>query len=412
MLDRIRAYWNRDAWGIGVAVLLGVMIRFAAILMLEHEPVSDELAYRSMALSFIERGVVLDNLNNLAHYNVGYPLFILAPVFYVFGDHILAARLANLVLGVLSIVMCYLVAKEAGASRFGRFLAAAFWAMYLPAGVYGVYLAKENLMAPLMLGVVWCALRLVKSPGTFLASFCGLLFGLLALVGNAGLSLVAVILWALWKSPARWLQGVSIVVLIACVAGLVAAPWVVRNAYVLGAPVINTNGGFNFYLGNNPAATGWFVSIADTPRGSSWADLRRSGEVEASKVLKNDALEWIEQNPAAFASLSVKKFFYFWMPPSHAGEGEQSLVESTVRFFWLVQFVVFGLLALAGLFFSVLRQKSIMILWGSLFVYSASHMVFYVIFRYREPIMPILVILASFSAAELLARFSRARSAA
>lgn len=412
MFDRIYAYWRRDACVMVVVVLLGVALRVTAIVVLQHEPVSDELAYRSMAINLIESGVVLDNLNNFAYYNVGYPLFILAPVFFVFGDNIMAARLANLALGVLSIIMCYWVAQEAGASRASRFIAAAFWALYLPAGVYGVYLAKENLMTPLMLGVVWCALRFVKSPSTLLAIFCGLLFGLLSLVGNAGLSLVAVVIWALWMSPARWLQRALIAVLIACVAGLVAAPWVVRNANVVGAPVINTNGGFNFYLGNNPAATGWFVSISDTPRGSSWADLRRSGEVEASEVLKSDALEWIRQNPAAFATLSLKKFLYFWMPPFHAGEGGWSFVERVVRFVWLVQFVVFLLLALMCLFFSKFRRKGFMILWGSLFVYSASHMVFYVIFRYREPIMPILTILASFAAAELLARFLRVRSGA
>lgn len=47
---------------------------------------------------------------------------------------------------------------------------------------------------------------------------------------------------------------------------------------------MNTNGGFNLYLGNNPAATGFFVSIADTLKG----DLRGTNyeEQQANSVLR------------------------------------------------------------------------------------------------------------------------------
>jgi 4-amino-4-deoxy-L-arabinose transferase-like glycosyltransferase len=98
-----------------------------------------------MALNLISGNGIVDGMGNYAMYNVGYPLFVLAPVFALFGEDILIARLLNALLGGLAVVLCYAIAKEAGAGKIGRLLAAALWALYLPASVYAVYLLKENL---------------------------------------------------------------------------------------------------------------------------------------------------------------------------------------------------------------------------------------------------------------------------
>ena len=261
---------QRDWLWLALSICAGFALRAAAIAGFKHVPESDELAYMSMALNLVSGNGIVDGMGNHAMYNVGYPLFILSPVFFFFGEELLVARLFNMLLGGVAIILSYLVAKEAGAGRLGRLMAAAIWAVYLPASVYGVYLLKENLMIPLMLGVVWCALRLVRLPSKRVAVGCGALFGLLALTGNAALSLIAVAALALVLSPSVISQRVTLAMLILAVAAVVSAPWMIRNMHVLGAPVLNTNGGFNLYLGNNPAATGMFVSISETPRGSTW----------------------------------------------------------------------------------------------------------------------------------------------
>ena len=177
---------NRDWIWLSVILMAGICLRAAAIAGFSHIPESDELSYQSMAVNLLAGNGILEN-GNRAFYNAGYPMFILAPVYYIFGETLFAARIANVLLGAVSIVFCYFVAREAGAGRIGRLLAAAIWALYLPTGIYGVYLAKENLMVPLMLGVMWCALRLIKNPSVKIAAVCGLLFGLLAMIGNAAL---------------------------------------------------------------------------------------------------------------------------------------------------------------------------------------------------------------------------------
>lgn len=397
---------ERERLWLAVIVVVGLAIRVAAIAGFNHLPESDELAYKSMALSLVNGSGIVDGMGNHAMYNVGYPLFILAPVFFFFGEDLLAVRLLNMFLGGVAIVLCYFVAKEAGAGRLGRLIAAAAWALYLPASVYGIYLSKENLMIPLMLGVMWCALRLASQPSKSVAFGCGALFGLLALTGNAALSFVAVVTLALVLTPALMAKRVAMAMLMLAVALVVAGPWLVRNMQVIGAPVLNTNGGFNLYLGNNPAATGMFVSISDTPRGSTWGELRKVGEVQASETLKKEAIEWMRANPTEFVTLALKKMIYFWTPPLHEGKGEQSSAEKLVRLLWAIQFLVLVAAAIGMLLVPRLRNRQVTLLWVAVASYTAVHMLFYVIFRYREPIMPIVVIMAALAVESWFSRIS------
>lgn len=384
-------------------------MRVAAVLFLKHIPESDELAYISMARTLINGPAMVDDAGNRAMYNAGYPLLVVAPVFALFGEIVSPVLTANAILGAVTIVLCYFVAAEAGAGRWGRRIAALSWAVYLPASVYCVYVLKENLLTPLMLGTIWCLLRLMQKPSWTIALAAGLLFGLISLTGNAGLALAGAAALTLVFLPVNTRKRIVLSMIVMIVAFITVAPWLIRNAVVLGSPVLNTNGGFNLYLGNNPAATGWFVSIADTPRGGSWAELRRSGEVRASNVLKQEALAWIAEHPAEFGMLAIKKVLYFWTPPFHSGKQPAGTVESSVRLLWAIEFLVLALCALATVFLSTLRERRCALLWTAVGCYTAVHALFYVIFRYREPIMPLVCILAALAVERYFAAASSGR---
>ena len=405
----LRNAWldKQDCLWLLLIIAAALVLRATAIGTLTHTPESDEVAYESMALNLVRGDGIVDWKGNRAMYNVGYPLFVLAPVFAVFGRDILVARLANAFLGGLAVALCYLVAKEVGAGRTGRLLAAGIWAVYLPASVYAAYLLKENLMIPLMLGVIWCALRLAQGANHSIAVACGVLLGLLALTGNAALCLAAPVALALAFSCTTLGRKLSFSGLILVSAVFVAAPWLVRNMQVLGAPVLNTNGGFNLYLGNNPAATGMFVSIAKTPRGGSWNELRKdAGEVQASATLGAEAIGWIKKHPTAFLALALRKAAYFWTPPFHKGKAQASEIESVVRAMWAIQYLVIVAAAIGTLFAAGTRSRRVAIVWLAIASYTAVHMLFYVIFKYRLPIMPFVGVLAAVALERLLLRWS------
>ena len=385
-------------------VLIGLALRFAVIATLGHQPESDELAYRSMALNLIAGRGVVDYMGNLAMYNAGYPILLLAPAFWLFPDNLIFVRLLQALLGAICILLCHRIAAEIGAKAFGRLLAALMWALYLPAAVYTVYLAKENLMTVLMLGAIYCLVHLIRRASVPAALLAGVCFGLLALTGNAALSLLILIPYVLYCMSVRRMDRLKVLGWIVLPLLLIPSPWVLRNYIELGAPVLNTNGGFNLYLGNNPAATGMFVSIGDTPRGASWGQLRAQGEIVASQTLKSEALAWIAQSPLDFLKLAAKKLFYFWLPPFHQGAGQVSSLEAVVRGIWSVQFLLIVGCAVGSLMNRSLRQRSgIRILWFAVAAYTGVHMLFYVIFRYREPLMPIMCVLAAVTVEQFLA---------
>jgi 4-amino-4-deoxy-L-arabinose transferase-like glycosyltransferase len=398
-----------DAFWLAIIVCVALLVRFAAIAGLDHTPFGDELAYKSMALNLKNGNGIVDSMGNYAMYNVGYPLFALYPVFLIFGENIFAARVLNALLGVLAVWLCYVVAKEAGAGRFGSLFAALLWAVYLPAGVYSFYLVKENLMIPIMLGTVLFVLRLWKNPTLFSAVICGVLFGLLALVGNAALSLGGALVLALAFASIPLKRKSFYFAAVAVTAALVVSPWLIRNYHVIGAPVLNTNGGFNLYLGNNPAANGKFISIAKTPRGDTWAVLRQRGEVYASEVLKKEAVDWIIANPLVFLKLALKKAAYFWMMPLHKGKHGQSTLEGVVRLLWAAQYLLLVIGALVTLFVRRLRTRDIVLMWVAVAAYTTVHMLFYSTFRYREPMMPFLCIMTALSLNALVISLLRGR---
>ena len=174
--------------------------------------------------------------------------------------------------------------------------------------------------------------------------------------------------------------------------------------------MINTNGGFNLYLGNNPNADGLFVSIAATPMGSAWKAMRAKGELYASTQLKFKAIEWISAHPAAFAQLAVKKAGLLWLPPIHQGQGTPSKMETISRVVWLLQYIALCALALYVLA-TIKRQNRVVVAIGAgLILYTGVHMLFYVIFRYREPIMPLVIVLAAIGVENFAYRFAPART--
>lgn len=378
-----------------LAVAMGLLLRFVVIAVFSQTPWSDELAYKSMALELAQGRRAMDSMGNHAMYSVGYSMFVLAPIFYWFGENLFAARMANMLLGGVALVLCYQLAREAGAGRIGRLLAVAAWATYLPALTYGSSLAKENLMVPLMLGILWCALRLARRFSLATAIGCGVLLGLLAISGSSGLALFGAVVLALFFTPVAVWRRLALLAVVMVTATAVCLPWLMRNQEVIGAPVLNTNGGFNLYLGNNPAATGWYISIADTPFRTEWHALRKIGEVHANETLKQEAIAWIKGHPAEFAKLSLKKIVYFWTPPVHKGEGVPSFAESAARAIWLLEFLVLTLLAIASLFFKPLHTRPVLILWSAVVFYTAAHMIFYVNFRYRLPIIPVIGLFAA-----------------
>jgi hypothetical protein len=108
-------------------------------------------------------------------------------------------------------------------------------------------------------------------------------------------------------------------------AMLVVLPWSIRNLRVHRACVpITTQFGVNFWIGNNPYATGtdYYRVVEDQPghtvlmtntlSRTEKQKLRAMSEIQRSRYFTNKALGFIYAKPFDFLWRSVKKTFYYW----------------------------------------------------------------------------------------------------
>jgi hypothetical protein len=382
---------------IGFALIL----RIAAISFLDIEPRSDARSYMEMATTMLSSGHMNDGMGNVAYYSSGYPLFLI-PFFALFGASAETAQAVNLVLGIATVYLVYLCATAILPNGRWALIPTLIWATYPPALLYTEYILKENLVIPLLLLQTYLLIKYTESQHKNLVGLAiGFIFGFGLLVAPAILftgACVAIVVTGIFGGgwpPTKFNWRPAFICFFGCALAL--TPWLSYTTTKLGKPVLATNGGFNLYLGNNPNATGYFVSIMDTPAASRWhSALKNDGEIAATSMLKDMALKHIWENPGKTISLSLKKVVYFWMPPIHEGEHDnQSQLETMMRLVWLIYYgLVIGFAMVPLYRFRELGRGEV-IIFSTVILYCAIHAAAYVIYRYRLPVMPLMSVLAA-----------------
>ena len=384
-------------------LLLALALRLAAHFALPQPLQSDGLAYFTLAQHLAAGDWPSDNLGQHAFYSIGYPL-VLAPFFALLGASTGVAFAVNLALAMLAGWLVALVARACALPRPAQQLALLGYALWLP-GIWNCTLiARENLSTPLLLLLVWLALRLSRQPSLASAALAGLAWAAALLAGSSALPLLAAPLLAI-AIGARWrprAMGAPLLALLAA-AALMLAPWSWATRQMLGHPILSTNSGFNLYLGNNPSATGRFVSIAATPVGPQWQAMRaRLGESGATSDLGQRALVWMRAHPAQVARLTAIKLALFWAPNlPDAQDFALSRAVACVRLFEVIQYLLFLALALLAIARQGIAPAPRAILLAAITGFWALHGLAYIIERYRDPVMPLLIILAAAALARL-----------
>jgi 4-amino-4-deoxy-L-arabinose transferase-like glycosyltransferase len=411
-LDQKSAITARTGMALLTCIIVGaIVLRILAILVLQN-PVDkgDSLAYFTMAKSLVEDGRMFDQYGNRAFFSAGYPL-LLAPFFALFGSSVPVALAVNMLLSAISIWLIYRFTLILSTRREAGILAATIFALWF-VGVWNTStLAKENLATPLLLGLALCAITIARGHrARSVALIAGLLWGASLITGGSALLLclgVGVALILLWRREGRLVPALKSGLCFMLGAAVLLTPWLSATNAMVGRPVLTTNAPFNLYIGNNPAATGKFVSIADTPLGKGWAAARRElGEVGNTDRLQREALDWMAENPGRVAELTVLKLAYFWEPNiPDAADFASSKVIASIRVFEVLQYlfiVVFGFLAFRS---RQITSDGKWIIAAMIVGFWLIHAIIYIIMRYRDPMMPLLIAMVSVPVADWLRRF-------
>jgi len=194
-----------------------------------------------------------------------YPYF-LAAVYAVFGHGYVVPQVAQCLIGSASCGLVFLIGRQAFGRTVGAvagFAAASYWML--------IYFDNELLLPVLDvffdLLLIGQLLPAARTPGLWTDLMAGLFLGLSAIVRpNALLFVPAVLTWVAVSDRAEWKRRLSHAACFWAGCALPILPVTSRN-YLRGGDrvLIASQGGVNFYIGNNPRSDGMTAIVPDTP---------------------------------------------------------------------------------------------------------------------------------------------------
>jgi len=403
----IDAWTTRDTAIAASCFILALVLRLIFLDQVWHipffeNPIVDGYSYDQWA----QRIAAGDWLGDEVFYQApAYPYF-LGSIYRIFGRDLFAAHAIQMGLGALSCVLVFAATRN----LFGRVagtVAGFGLAFYGPALFFDSLLQKaglaQALTAALLLGIVLFQNR----PRSWSALAVGAVLALLCLTRENALVFAPLLpLWMLLRFSERPIAE-RIRWSLAFAAGLGSLLLAVglRNQIVGDSFVMTTSQmGSNFYIGNNEEATGLYEPLLpgrQTPRfeGSdakllAEKDLgRRLTRGQVSDYWMSKSFEFIAREPARFAALVASKTLMttnrFEIPDTediYVYAEESSLL----RVLGNLHFGVVFPLAVAGMVFAG-RDRKVWILYGLLSSFAASLILFYVMARYRFPLVALLL---------------------
>lgn len=352
-----------------------------------------------------------------------YPYW-LATVYTCLSPDVGLARYVQGLFPVLIVVLTFLVGKRLASARIA-FLAALALCFYGPLVFFSGMLLPNAMAAALDMVVLLCLLRLAETPTPMRAVACGASFGLAALaVPNVALALCIVGGWLVWwtMTTRHFREAVILGSLVGLGFLCCVAPISIRNRIVSGEWVpISTNGGINFYIGNNPRAD---ETQAIRP-GDDWAPLvsmpyqdGARSDAEADHYFFRKAGRYLLEDPAGFLRNLGLKAVRFW----NAREVSRNIdveyfcsLSPALRPFvwhysWLsFPFGILGTLGIFGLITSLHKQRDRLLVGAFVLVYALSVILFFPASRYKLPIIAPLMIFAVMGVEYLVGAFRQNR---
>jgi hypothetical protein len=146
-------------------------------------------------------------------------------------------------------------------------------------------------------------------------------------------------------------------------------------------------------MGNYSGATGYIGRPNNINQLVRREDI---SETEKDLLFYKKAVSFIVENPAAFFKLSVKKLILFWNPWVDNYTGPAYIRDKNIDYKRIIgiAFSALMLFAVIGFFNTSSVWKKTSLLLMLLLYFSIVSMVFYVSFRYRQPIIPVLSLFA------------------
>ena len=296
---------------------LALILAFAVSLAfaVTHRPLDpallshDSVGYNRLAVQLLSE----HTYGRATFWAPAYPAF-LALVYSMAGISLLAVYVAQAALLAVALFFLYRIAFYVTEDERTALLAVALCLLWPPIWLTAGDVMTEILAAAVLAPALWYLTVSIRSPAVGRCVAAGVLIGIGALTKAVVLpfAVVAALMVAL-SGPGDRLRriGWGAMVLAACV--MVVAPWSIRNYRVSGAFVpVCSGGGYNFWIGNWPPmyTSRWEWNKFPPPLDRM---LKGKSEVEVDRILMNDAVRYVRQDPLRAVGLCLRKFSSLWL---------------------------------------------------------------------------------------------------
>jgi tetratricopeptide (TPR) repeat protein len=361
--------------------------------------------------------------DGLAFYGLPLYAYILAFLYKLLGysPFVPAFLQAGLEAGTATLLykIALRVFGDAGQSRFFRakiigVIAALGWAFFAPAQAYSLILMPTAWMVFVFWWLLWQVVKTGGAPSPPLRFLgYGVVIGLTATGVATILFLLPLFLALLVRnragadSASSWPARISVIAMLFFGVVLGTSPCWLHNTLVARDPVfLSAHSGINFWLGNNPEATGYphfpglragqaemlqdSINLAQTDLGRS---LKRS---EVSDYWSAKARASIASDFARWMRLMAKKLKNFWNAFEYDDLGIMAKLRGSGVILPGLHFGLVAVLAIPGAFFAVRHVPSTRWLAFAILLHTAAILPVFVTERYRLAVVPGLLLFAAF----------------
>jgi hypothetical protein len=360
---------------LAVLLLVGLVLRLTALVIMPAQDLTDAGAYVAMGKEFLENGRSTDT-----HFMPLYPLLT------ALTGGAAGVKLLDVAVSTILIALVHALTRTLVQDRIAALVAAGIAAVYPHFIFYSVVGLSETTYMALLIAAFLSLYHRRVGWG------CALL--VLSILERPVLDMLApvlVVLFARYVHRLPWRQAGRDLAKYAVLYCLMMAPWWAHN-YVQYDQFVRLNlaDGIILYSGNNPMNTsGGGVAYGEP---DDDMDLGRFSTIE-DPVLRNDAMKaeafaFIRENPGTFLRLAVIKFTRFWRPWPYSSRYQRPEIVA------LSLFSVGPVMVLAaiGALRASPRLLPVFVLMGYL---TLVHMATIASVRYRLPLEPFLIVLAT-----------------
>ena len=350
-----------------------------------------------------------------------YP-YALGVLYALVGRNLTLVRLAQAIAGSGA---CGLLCL-AGSRWFGRragMAAGLILALYGPALFFDSLLQKSVLDVFVLSAILLLIALSDSGPTLVVCAMLGAALGCLGLTRENGVVLVPVVAgWLSWRRDRRIAHVTAVLV----GALVVLAPAAIHNRLAGGAWVLTTSqSGPNFYIGNSDTATGSYVPLRPT-RGNAMFERqdatalatlaagRPLNPAEVSAYWRGRAFEWIRTHPQRWLRLTA---FKLMLVANRREAADTEDLASYTDWSWplrasdaILNFGVLAPLGLFGIWITRHRWRQLWVLYALGAAYTLSVVLFYVLDRYRYPLVPFLALFAGAAVSDAPAWWRRSRA--